>query len=109
MKEKKKAINPRLPEPYCDLGAEELDADTAKFDREFVADRSRPLTRRLRGQLRKASRRGGRPRIGRGAKKVLVTIERDLLKRSDALARRKKTSRSRLIAMGLETLLAAPG
>jgi len=108
MKRKKKVINPKLPDPYCRLSAEELDAETAKFDRESIADRSRPLTRGLEARLRKASRKRGRPRIGKGARKVLVTVERDLLKRTDALARRKKISRSQLIAQGLEALLTVP-
>jgi hypothetical protein len=89
------------------MSAEELDADTAKFDREFIADESRPLTPRLKARLRKASRKRGRPRIGKGSKRVLVTIERGLLKRADSLVRRKKVSRSQLISRGLKAVLAA--
>ena len=107
MKTKKKVLNSMLPEPYRRMGAGELDMETEKFNREFIAQESRPLTPRLKAGLRKASRKRGRPRIGMGAKRVLVTIERVLLKRSDAFARRKRISRSQLISRGLEAVLAA--
>ena len=103
---RKKALNPRLPEPYCRMSEEDLDADTAKFDRESIAAESRPLTPSLKARLRKASRKRGRPRVGKGARSVLVTIDRGLLKRSDTFARRKKISRSRLISRGLEAVMA---
>ena len=107
MKKAKKPLNPKLPLPYGAMSKEELEADTAKFDREFIVDESRPLTRKLKTGLRKAARRRGRPRTGKGARRVLVTIERGLLDRSDAFARRKKMSRSQLIARGLETVLSS--
>lgn len=107
MMKSKKIIDPKLPDPYRRMTKDELDADAAKLDREFVADQSRPLSRKLKARLRKAARKRGRPRIGKGARKVLVTIERELLNRSDVLARRKIISRSQLIARGLEAVLAA--
>lgn len=107
MTTKRKVLKAMLPEPYGSMSPEELAAETAKFDRELIADQSRPLSRRLKVGLRKASRKRGRPRIGKGARKVLVTIERDLLKRSDAFARRKKITRAQLVALGLKAVLAA--
>jgi hypothetical protein len=105
MTDKKKPLNPMLPEPYSRMSGDELDADSEKFDREFISRRSRPLSGKLKARLRRARKKRGRPRIGKGAKKVLVTIERDLLKRTDAYAHRKKVSRSQIIARGLEVVL----
>jgi len=101
----KKALNPKLPQPYSRMSAAELDAETEKFDQELIVLEGKPLTRSLKGKLRSARRKRGRPRVGKGAKRVLITLERSLLQRSDAFARRKKLSRSQLIALGLEALL----
>ena len=50
-------------------------------------------------------RRRGRPRIGKGARRVLITVERDLLKATDAAAKRAKVSRSQFIAQALRGVL----
>jgi hypothetical protein len=104
---KRETVHSGLPGRYKRMSAGELDAETAKFDREGIADESKPLTKSLQARLRKARRKRGRPRVGKGAKKVLITIERDLLRKSDAFARRKKMSRSEMVARGLEALLAS--
>jgi metal-responsive CopG/Arc/MetJ family transcriptional regulator len=54
-------------------------------------------------------RRRGRPRVGRGVRVISVSIERDLLARADALARRLHISRAALIARALRVMLAAYG
>jgi hypothetical protein len=54
-----------------------------------------------------AKLRRGRPRVGKGAKRVLVTIERGLLKDADAYAKRRGLTRAALISKGLRTVLAA--
>ena len=52
-------------------------------------------------------RRGpGRPRIGKGAKRVLVTVERGLLEQADAYARRHHLTRSHLICDALRAIMA---
>lgn len=101
----KKPIAPFLPGRYGRMDAAELDAEVAKFDHEFLADTAKPLTAEERKRDRKAGRKRGRPRIGAGAKRVLVTIESSLLRRSDVYARRHGLSRSALIARGLEEVL----
>ena len=68
--------------------------------------RSRPLNAREREQWRRFKKLG-RPRIGKGAKTISLTVERDLLKRADAYAKRHGISRARLIARGLEVILGA--
>ena len=54
-----------------------------------------------------AKRRMGRPVKGAGSEVVAVSVERGLLKRADALARRRKLGRSALFAEALKSLLAA--
>jgi hypothetical protein len=54
--------------------------------------------RRIRGELRK--RGPGRPKVGQGAKRVLVSIEGGLLKEADKV-RGQKMSRSDMVALGL--------
>ena len=48
----------------------------------------------------------GRPKIGRGTKMVAVTIEKGLLKRADAYAKRHGIKRARMIAQGLQLVMA---
>jgi hypothetical protein len=66
--------------------------------------RSRALNARERAQWRRFKKLG-RPRIGDGAKTISLTVERDLLKRADAYAKRHGISRARLIAQGLHAIL----
>ena len=55
---------------------------------------------------KRAKRRGpGRPRIGKGAKRVLVTVERGLLEQADAYARRHHVTRSHLICDALRAIM----
>ena len=56
-----------------------------------------------------AKRKRGRPRVGRGVRVISVSVERDLLARADALARRLNISRAALIARALRVMLAAYG
>ena len=51
----------------------------------------------------------GRPRVGRGAARVLISIERGLLEDADALARNQKITRSQLFRRGLKAVLAMAG
>jgi hypothetical protein len=51
------------------------------------------------------NRKVGRPKIGRGTKMVAVTIEKGLLKRADAYAKRHGIKRARMIAQGLELVM----
>ncbi|MDB5288934.1 MAG: hypothetical protein JWL69_175 [Phycisphaerales bacterium] len=52
-------------------------------------------------------RKLGRPQVGRGVKVISLSVERELLKRADALARRRKITRAKLVAEGLSLLLKA--
>ena len=54
------------------------------------------MTRTERAEERRLRR--GRPRIGKGAKKISISFEGGPLKQTDALARKKGVNRSELIA-----------
>lgn len=94
---------------YARMSAEDLRAETAEFDKEMVIAKSRPLTPAEASWWKKVRRRPGCPRRGRGAKVVSVSIERELLARSDVLARHLGISRARLMERGLKAVLAAEG
>lgn len=83
----------------------ELDKMSAEFDREFVADTFGPPTAAAEKRLRQAKRKRGRPRVGAGSKPISVTVEKTLLWKIDRIAKRRKTTRSKLIARGLEAVL----
>jgi hypothetical protein len=57
--------------------------------------------------LRRAKRRRGRPIVGKGARRIQVSLERTLLAQADELARQRRISRSELIATGLRLALAS--
>jgi hypothetical protein len=84
-------------------------AEVAEFDRELVADTFAPPPPAQRERWERAQRKPGRPRKGRGAQVVSVTVERDLLERSDALASKMGLSRAALVSRGLRAMLAAEG
>lgn len=85
------------------MSTRELAAATAEFDEPLVIDRSRPPSAHEREQWK---RKKGRPRVGQGFQRVSVSIEKGLLKRATALAKKRKLSRSGLVALALEQALA---
>ena len=91
------------------LPAAEKARQAAEFDREFVADTFKPLTPAQRKLWRKARRKPGRPKIGEGAKVVSLSIEGKLLRRADALAKKRKLTRSELVVEALQAALAKAG
>ena len=103
MMKKKVILDRRLPGRYGKMTAEELDAEVARFDHEITEAPMKPLTPRMKKALRRSKR--GRPKIGRGARRVLITVERDLLSRADSYAKSNGMSRSELIARGLKSVL----
>jgi hypothetical protein len=89
--------------------ADDLARSTAEFDRENVADEFHALSPASRRRWAKVKRKPGRPRKGRGVKVISVSVERTLLARSDAVARRLGVTRAGLIERGLKAILAAQG
>jgi metal-responsive CopG/Arc/MetJ family transcriptional regulator len=87
----------------------EIAEDRARYGRELVIDEFGPLTPAARARWARSRRKPGRPRRGKGAKVVSVSLEGDLLTRSDALAKDLGLSRGGLIERGLKAVLAAEG
>ena len=69
------------------MSARELAAVTKQFDKPFVIDRSRALTREERRRWQRVKRNRGRPKTGQGFRRISVSIEGGLLKKVTALAR----------------------
>ena len=91
--------------PYDRMTTAELAAATSRYDQPFVALReSKPLTPAMRQMHVRAAKRG-RPKIGGGAAKLYVSMERGLLKQADAFAKAHGMSRSQLIARGVRTVI----
>ena len=95
-----KRINPdKMSRAELDALGEEAEALTFENTRPLSADGRRALAR--------AASKGGRPRIGAGAQRINVTVERGLLKQVDAFAHKIGVSRAALVAEGLRKLVNA--
>jgi hypothetical protein len=95
--------------PYWEMTSDELAAATKEFDAPFVVDKSRPLTPAERKRWKNLKKKRGRPRVGRGFKRISVSIERGLLGRVNALARKRRVNRSKLLSLVLEEAIAREG
>jgi len=91
--------------PYWEMTSKELAEATKQFDEPFVVDQSRPLTPAERKQWKRLKRKRGRPKIGQGFKRVSMSLEKGLLKRATALAKKRRVSRSKLFAQMLQKAL----
>jgi len=97
-------------EAFLALSDQEKEREYKLVDREFTRAETQPLTaaqQRAWRKFRERRRARGRPRVGQGAKTVALTIERGLLRRADALAKREGVSRAQIVARGLKMLLKA--
>jgi len=103
MKQKKRE------KPFWEMTTAELGEATGQFDEEFVAEKSRPLTRQEQALWEEVKAKGSATANGRAAATITVRLEKQLLKRCMALAKKKRLSRDALIASGLRALLAAEG
>jgi Ribbon-helix-helix protein, copG family len=95
--------------PYWEMNPQELAEATRDFDEPFVADQSRPLNPAERDKWSRAKRKRGRPKVDQGFKRVSVSLEQGLLTRVTALAKKRRISRSALVAKALEQVLAREG
>ena len=82
---------------YVRMTAEELGSETAEFDKEMVVTKSRPFTAEERAWWNRVRRRPGRARRGRGTSVISVSLEQELLARSETLAKNLGISRALLI------------
>ena len=101
--------NKSIVAKYEKMTARELNAEAAEFDAEMIITKSKPLTAEERAWWERVRRQPGRPRRGRGAKVISVSVEQELLARTDVLAKTLGISRALLIQRGLKAVLAAQG
>ena len=94
-------------EQFMEMSEAQRNAATSEYDREMPGTPGEALSASGKAEHAKARRRAraGRPRVGHGAKRVLVTVERGLLKRADAYARAHGLNRSELIARALTSIV----
>jgi hypothetical protein len=95
--------------PHWEMTTEELRDATKEFDEEFVADKATPLTPQLQARWERARAKSPRRENGPGEQTISVRLEKALLDRCTALAKKKRISRDVLITRGLKALLAAEG
>jgi hypothetical protein len=104
MRKKKKSVIEEfiaLPDSEKERIYQEIDAETP----ESRLARSRPLNARERRQWRRFKAKMGRPKIGKGAKTISLTVEKILLDQADAYAKRHGISRAKLVAEGLRAVM----
>lgn len=92
--------------PITQMTTDELTRAAAEFDEEFVADTFTKPDPAARAKWKKARRRRGRPKVGKGVKVISVSLEQMLLARATRLAKKLGISRAKLIARGLHSMLA---
>jgi hypothetical protein len=92
--------------PYWEMNLAELREATKEFDHPQANDGFGPPPPAARARLRCAKRKRGRPRVGRGATRVMVSFEGGLLKRIDAAAKARGITRSQFLAEHAESGLA---
>ncbi len=99
----------RSAKPYWELTTEELREATGEFDKELVAEKARPLTAAMQARWERAKAKSGHSEDDGEEQTIAVRLEKTLLDRCTALAKKKRLSRDALIARGLRVLLAAEG
>jgi hypothetical protein len=105
--EKMKSKKPS--KPYWEMTTEELREATKQFDEEFVGDKARPLSPEMKARWEAAKAKADPPVNGKAEQTIAVRLEKSLLKRCTALAKKKRVSRDELITRGIRVLLAAEG
>ena len=93
--------------PYWEMTTAELAEATKEYDKPFAEDLSRPLTPEEKKRWRRVKRKRGRPKNGLGFQRVTISMERGLLSKVNALAKKRKVSRSRLLAIVLEEAISS--
>jgi hypothetical protein len=92
-------------EALSDSEKERIWREIDQLTPEQIAGKSRRLNSEERALWNKFKRKVGRPRIGQGVKVVSVGVEKNLLKKTDALAKRRGVNRSALVNEALKALI----
>jgi hypothetical protein len=89
--------------PFLRMSAAERDEVVRAFDKGISYEETRPLS--AKGKLLWNAAKRGRPKVGKGARRVLITIEGGLLSDADRAARDSGKNRSQFIAEALRQAL----
>jgi hypothetical protein len=94
---------------FLKMTSEERDAEARKWEHGVSFDKTRPLSKRSKALWQAAKRGRGRPRkpAGQRARRVLISLEPDLLARAEAFASAKGLDRSKLFALSVRAFMAA--
>jgi hypothetical protein len=91
---------------WSKMTAEKWAKETRKFDTPRDWPEVKPSAKELAKHLKAMQPRGrGRPRLGKGAARVLFSIEPAFLIKMDAFARKHGMKRSHLITVGVEAYM----
>ncbi len=104
----RKARHPRAKggrKSFSELNAEDLAELTKEFEDEFIVDSFGAPAAPQKAQLRRARRKRGRPKTGKGIKVISLSLERRLLAEADRMAKKLGVPRSQLISRGLRLVL----
>jgi hypothetical protein len=94
-----------LPQAEKQKVWDELNAEST----ESMLARSKPVSAAERRAWQRAKKMG-RPRLGKdGVKVISLSLEKELLRRADAYAKRNDLKRSELITQGLEAIISSKG
>jgi hypothetical protein len=80
---------------------QEIDGKTPE---QLLAE-SKPLSARERAQWSEIKKKMGRPKIGAGAQVISLSVEKNLVRRADAYAKRHHLTRSELFVRGLRGVI----
>jgi hypothetical protein len=98
--------NNKKQKPYWEMNKRELTEATREFDREFIGDTfGEPPPPKALAQQARAMKKAGRPKIGAGARNVMVSVESNLLAELDEYAKSQNLSRSQVIAQGVRAVM----
>jgi hypothetical protein len=105
----RKKNTPSPYEKFAALSEAQKEQVYREVDHPDFALSARPMSKRMRALWGRTKKKGGRPRVGRAATRVLISIERGLLETADAVAKRQNMSRSELFSRGVKAVLAKAG
>lgn len=94
---------------YTKMTSAEHSQSTKEFDVEFAADKFHPMSPEDRQRWERVKSKSKAAVRSAEMKRISIHVEKDLLQRSDVLAKRKGMSRDMLIERALQTVLVADG
>lgn len=99
----------RTAKPHWEMTTAELREATKEFDEEFVAERAKPMSPEMKARWERAKAKVPRAENGQTEQIIAVRLDKTLLDRCTALAKKKHLTRDALVARGLRAILAAEG